>query len=281
MLEGFHRPADPREALRLRSSLPGSTYLAGGPQINSAKDIPYRHLISLANIDLDIIQRISDSLFMGSVVTLQQIVEAEEFREGPWSVIRQAALHVANRNIRNQATLGGNLAANKSCSDLIPLLLVLEATCQIQEEHDTRDITLEEFQAFPPGEKPLLASVKVKRPPAGLVTALRRFSRTANDIAVVNVALAARAHDGRLEDVRVALGGLAPSVVRAGLVEKALEGFPAAASIESFAEKTSAALLGSIAPISDVRGSGAFKTRVAGALLLEALREISSPGGGN
>jgi xanthine dehydrogenase small subunit len=108
---------------------------------------------------------------------------------------------------------------------------------------------------------------------------LKRFSRTANDIAVVNTALAARVDAGSLEDVRVALGGLGPCAVRAEAVEKALEGFPVSGSLDDFAEGVSRALLGSISPVDDVRGSASFKTRVAGALLLEALREISSPGG--
>jgi hypothetical protein len=82
MLEGFHRPSDPREALRMHTSLQGSGYIAGGTEINSRKELPYRHLISLADVDLDIIQRIGDSLFMGATVTLQQVADAEEIREG-------------------------------------------------------------------------------------------------------------------------------------------------------------------------------------------------------
>lgn len=265
----------------MRTTLQRSAYIAGGTELNSRNDLSVSHLISLENLDLDIIQKTGESLFIGATVTLQQIVDAEEIRLDPWRSIGSAASMVANRNIRNQATLGGNLASNKSCSDLIPVLQILKAQCQVQEEADLGYSPLDDYLDLPYGEKPLLLGVKLSKPPAGLKIALKRFSRTANDIAIVNLALAARPVEGRLEDVRIALGGLAPRVVRAALVEKTLEGFPAAAPLDDLAKTASQALLESIAPIDDIRGSASFKTRVAGALLIEALREITSPGGAN
>lgn len=271
---------------KLQAGWAEAWYLAGGsfmfaaaspsrPGSRTAADFPER-VIDVAKALPKGLRRSGDELLIGAGTSLQELLESPLC----FGALKAAARSMANRNIRNRATVGGNLAANKSCASLIPLCLALEANVEYRQPGSA-------------SQKQPLADWLAK--PAGLLLELRlplaafshaafgRSSRTACDVSTVTVSAAAAftgsggplasgqtaGQPGVLSKLRLALGGLGPSAVRRPDLEKLFEGktVPAKAEIE-------AAVLPLLSAIDDVRGSAALKRQQAAVLVADCLHAL-------
>lgn len=173
--------------------------------------------------------------------------------------------HVATVRVRNQATVGGNLAHADPAQDPPVTLLALDAVVQTSDGR----IPLREFFRGPfetaLGAR-LLLGVTVPPLPAGTRAVFRKFlPRTADDYGTVSVA-AVCTPDG---SVRVALGGVAATAVRAAAVESALARGASARDAAALVDET-------IDPVADARGSVAYKRRMARVWTERALAEVLS-----
>jgi carbon-monoxide dehydrogenase medium subunit len=191
--------------------------------------------------------------------------------------------HVATIRIRNQGTVGGNLAHADPAQDPPPMLIALDGAAVVaSREGQRRRIPLDEFfvdyfeTALQPGE--VLVSVELPPLPAGTRVTYKKFlPRTEDDYATVSVAATLRVgQDGRCEDVRVALGAAATTPVRARRVEEALRGN----RLDRARVQDAAALVrDEVDPLDDLRGSAAYKREMArvwtGRSLLELLDTAS------
>lgn len=195
-------------------------------------------------------------------------------------VLVEAAEHFASEQIRNAASVGGNLCNASPASDLSPPLLVLDAAVELASWREgavhTRRVPLERFFVAPgktvKQAHELLTAVVFERPAPGFVGRFRKAGpRPALEISTVSVALGARRGAGRLSGVRVALGSVAPTPLRARRVEAALEGKPLeAASI-------AAALAGAAEdaqPIDDVRASAWYRSHLVRVFVEEVLNDV-------
>ncbi len=178
-------------------------------------------------------------------------------------------------DIRNRATIGGNIGANKSCSSLIPFLLVAEAR---YSRVGAPAILAGEWQAAAEAaaaERGFIAALEFEAPPSRRFTC-GRYARTSCDVSVLTCAvsaeLAAVGH-GRpiLRGLRVAMGGLSPHARRFPEIERLFEAssLPAKAEIEAAAAPL-------FSPKSDVRGSADFKRYRAAALLADVLTSMEA-----
>ena len=262
MANQFHAPESIEDALRLRRQLADACFLAGGTEINGERRAkPAEQLIWLGRLGLGGIARREAGVSIGAMATLQEILESGLVHPA----IHQAARHHANRNIRNAATIGGHLALARSCADLIPVLLALGARLRIVTEAGERELDLERWIA---GERDgLLLSVEVPDPPDDLRVALEHHSRTANDVSILTVAVSFGCADGHLRGPILAVGGVAASVIRLRAAEAALDGKPLPDR-----EQVEALVEAEVEPIDDIRGSAAFKQRLAAVLVERALR---------
>jgi CO/xanthine dehydrogenase FAD-binding subunit len=203
--------------------------------------------------------------------------------------LKVAASGMATRNVRNRATVGGNLGADKSCASLLPFFLVSEARLACA---DGMERSIDEWRALPPAASPsrLILSVSWKAP-VGRLTACAKYSRTAADLSILTCAVSADHHEKRparglgqglgqgLAQFRIALGGLGPRARRfpeleaelEAALEKAPEGLPADAKtiIEALAAPC-------FHPVDDIRGSAAFKRVRAAVLLADAICELEA-----
>lgn len=175
-------------------------------------------------------------------------------------ILRDAALGMANRNVRNAATVGGNLGAARSCSSLVPALLVLDARVRIHGSADTRPLS--DWLAEPSG---IVTWVEIPASP-GLRAAYARWSRTACDLSVLTCAVSYRPQDGTIRDVRIACGGLDANSRRFPELERLFEGRPLPNR-----DMAAAQVAPLLKPIDDLRGSAAFKRLRAAELVAEAL----------
>ncbi len=184
---------------------------------------------------------------------------------------------VATVRIRNQATVGGNLAHADPAQDPPPMLMALGGSARVASASGTRSIPLDEFfvdyfeTALQAGE--VLVSVDLPRLAAGTRVTYKKFlPRTQDDYATVSVAAALRlGADCLCEDVRIALGAAATTPVRARKVEDALRG----QLLGPEAIKEAAALVrDEVDPLDDLRGSAGYKREMARVWTQRALIEL-------
>ncbi|UCG31744.1 MAG: FAD binding domain-containing protein [Phycisphaerales bacterium] len=271
MISEYHAPATVEDAVALKERLADSAvYLAGGTEVNSAafSGVP-EHVISLERLGLTGIRSAGAELTIGACCTIQEIIASAEVPE----CIREAGQHVVNRNIRNLATIGGQLGSNKSCGNLLPMLIVLEAVVEVASRGATEAIPAIEYVA---GErKELILRVRIPKHDRSRSVAVEKYARTANDLSVVTAGVSV-ARDGELIDrPLIAAGGVAEHVIRLEAVERALHGLPLP-SREAIEE-----LVGrNVSPIADIRGGVEFRRHLAGVLVAKALHRAYQGAGG-
>jgi carbon-monoxide dehydrogenase medium subunit len=188
--------------------------------------------------------------------------------------------HVATVRIRNQGTVGGNLAHADPAQDPPPMLIALDASVTLRSARGERRVALEEFftgyhsSVAEPGE--ILTSIHVPALPAGTrATYIKFLPRTHDDYATVSVAATLRMNGETCEDVRLALGSVAPTPVRARAVEDALRG----QALSDGVIRDAAALVPDLLdPPDDARGSAAYKRRMARVWTERALRQLRDGG---
>lgn len=249
MNPSYHRPTSIEEAVRLKAELgPGALFLAGGTEVNNRLANQPAALIDLANLGLDSLEFSARGVRVGAGVTFQRMVDHPDM---PW-YLKAAARQMVNRNIRNRATVGGQLGLNRSCADLIPALLAGRAEVMLVD----RELPLGEFLA---GAPELVLSVFV---PAGDRSwGLANMTRTAADISLVAVAASLSMAEGCVQEPILAVGGVARHVVRLFDVERQLDGqpLPATRQVETIIAQA-------VNPIDDLRGSATYKRHIAAVL---------------
>jgi aerobic carbon-monoxide dehydrogenase medium subunit len=192
--------------------------------------------------------------------------------------------HVATVRIRNQGTLGGNLAHADPAQDPPPMLIALGGEVVLTSKNGQRSVRLDDFfvdyltTKLEPGE--LLTSIRLPALPAGTNATYEKFlPRTHDDYATVSVAATMRVDaDGRCTDVHVALGGAAGVPLHAQSVEDALRG--EAPSDQRIADAATL-VLDLVDPPDDARGSATYKRRMARVWTERALRRVRDHSTGN
>ena len=240
--------------------------LAGGTSLmllNRLGFLDVEHVIGLHGIAelRGITREASGATSIGALTTLREIERAPETVPALAEAVRQ----VATVRIRNQATLGGNLAHADPAQDPPPMLMALGATAHVAGPGGEREIPVSELftgyleTALEPDE--LLVRVSIPAPhPTARAGYLKFLPRTKDDFATVSVAALADVADGRVGDVRIALGSVASTPVRAVRVEDAVRGAVAGeADLAAAAE----AVRTDISPATDARGSAAYKADMA------------------
>ncbi len=176
---------------------------------------------------------------------------------------------IGSTQIRNVATLGGNLANASPVGDMPPALLALDASVVLRRGPERRELALSSFflgyrrTALRPGE--LVERIRIPHGPPGRRFAVYKLSkRFDQDISGVCGAFAVEIEGGRVRSARVAYGGMAAVPVRAAGAEAALTGRP---WTEATVEAGVAALGVELAPISDMRAGAAYRRLAAGNLL--------------
>ncbi|UCE59852.1 MAG: xanthine dehydrogenase family protein subunit M [Phycisphaerales bacterium] len=234
----------------------------------------YDHLVSINRIEtLRGLDENANELRIGALTTVTQLGSAPVVRER-FSPLLDATSKMAAPQIRNVATVGGNIAAAVPCADLPPILTAMNASVALWLSGDERTVPLHDFFTGPretilrDGE--LLTAALVPKPPPGFGATYARFGmREGNTIAVAAVAASLLLDSaGTVQDARIILGAVAPipkMVKEAGdalIGQKADDdSFGAAADIAMKAAE----------PISDVRGSADFRRELVAVLTKRAL----------
>ena len=189
-----------------------------------------------------------------------------------------AASQVGAPQIRNRGTVGGNIISASPAADSVPALMALNAKVVLKSVSGERVVALAEFMKGPgktdlkPGE--LMTEIIL---PAGKGSSVFRKAgkRNALAIAICNQAVYMETENGRIKEVRVALGSVAPTAVRAYHAEQMLkETEEKILDSGEFKAALKEALLQDICPIDDVRASKEYRQSVAFRMLMHNLRTL-------
>ncbi len=216
------------------------------------------------------IQSQNGLLRIGAATPLSEVLESGAIEHFP--ALGSALRSFAARAIRNRATLGGNLANASPAADTIPPLIVHEAVCVTQH----RRIAVADL-AQGPGKTLLksgeiIVSVEIPKPPEDARSFFVKLApREAMAIAVVNLAGLIVQRDDKVVLARLALGSVAPTVIRAKKAEALLEGFPLT---EETIRQASLAAAEDASPIDDIRAPAEYRSRMILRLLNWELRKL-------
>lgn len=275
----LHHPTTVAEAINLARRLtPTARFIAGGTdlviQINRKKVVP-AHLIDISRLPgLAGIAETAEGFSLGPLTTYRTIERHRAF-QGTLSALVEAAGVVGGHQVRNIATVGGNIVNASPAADFVPPLLALDAVLDIAGPQGSRSVALRNFIAGPGktdlGADEILTAVRFARLPANSATAfLKEGRRKAMEIAVVCVAasLTLNASGTRCVGARLAVGAAGPKALRPERAEAYLVG--QAAEPSSFRAAGQLAAEAS-APISDVRASAEYRRHLVAVLVERAL----------
>jgi CO/xanthine dehydrogenase FAD-binding subunit len=259
---------------------PAALLLAGGTDI-LARSEPFadrRMLIDISQVaELQGIGLGDDGLIrIGAAVTHQEIADNEIIRRRA-RVLSLACRAVGSVQIRNLGTIGGNLGNASPAADSLPALVCLDARLLLAARDRRRELPVLSFLKGPAktdlGFDEVIEAILVP-PRHGRTVAFfkKAGQRKGMCCSKASLALCARRHgDGRLSDVRVAMGAVAPTVIEVPAAEEILEGrVPDAARVREAAM----ACVTAVRAIDDIRSSADYRRRVVGALMTEGLIEI-------
>ena len=320
----FTRAAHAAQAVALAARNHASRYLGGGTNLvdlmRETIERP-RSVVDVTALNKDIVVREDGSVLIGAAVTNTALAEHHAIRRD-YPLLTRAILSGASAQIRNMATVGGNLLQRTRCyyfydqaahcnkrapgegcdaiggfnrihailggspdcvathpSDMCVALVALDAIVHVEGSGGTRMIALDELHRLP-GDRPdietvlapgeLITAVELPAAPIAVNSVYRKVrDRASYAFALVSVAAALDMHNGRIADVRIALGGVAPKPWRARIAEAALRGGSAdEAAFRAAAE----AELAEAKPLRD----NAFKIELAKRTITAVLKELAA-----
>ncbi len=286
-MQGFEylQPTTVEEAVSLLSRYDGKAkVVAGGTDLvvqMKTKAIRPKYVIDITGIpELEYIKYDDQhGLRIGALTTIRALETASELHQR-YPIISQAASQLGSVAIRNVGTIGGNLCKASPAAETVPTLIALSARAKIFGLDGERVVPVEDFATGPgstilkPGE--LLTEIQVPvLPPNTKCIYLKHAIRGTIDLAIVGVAVVVNLEpEGEVcQDIKIVLGAVAPTPIRAWKAEEILKG-----------KKISNDLIGKSAqmasdesrPISDVRASAEYRKEMVKVFTRQALRQAIS-----
>ncbi len=212
-------------------------------------------------------------LVIGALTTYTEMRNSELIRQS-LPALAECAATIGAAQIQNRGTIGGNVVNASPAGDTLPVLLASDAEIALTSLAGQRAVPAADFwpayrtTARRPDE--LVMSIRIPLPAGRQVRFRKVGTRRAQAISKVVMALAWRADGGVWRDVRVAIGSVAATPIRARDTERVLEG---AAPRETTADHAASTIAGEVHPIDDVRSTADYRRVVAARILHRMLRE--------
>jgi len=214
---------------------------------------------------------------LGAAVTLNEVTQSPVLKEH-CSFLVEAAQSIGSPQIRNRATVGGNIVSASPAADMVPPLIALGAEVILQRKGSARAILLEHFmkglKLTDRKNDEILTLIKFQGVAEGQRGIFYKLGkRRSLAVSVINLAIVATLFkgDSNLEDIRIVVGAVAPTAIRMREAEKILLTGPI--SKERIAEAAEAASATS-KPISDIRGSEGYRQSMVKFVLMEQLSKL-------
>ena len=276
----YNEPATVPEAIALLGRLEGakSVFAGGTDLLIEIREHIRRpsHLIDLKKIaGLDgLVFDAEFGLRCGALVTVRRLETSPMVRQH-YRGLMQAARELGSVQVRNRATLGGNVCRASPSADTLPPLIADGAIALLEGSKGRREVPLEEFFTGPGRtvlqEDELLIEFRIPAPAQHTGKSyLKHGRRKAMELATVGVAVTLGLEHGQVSHARIVLGAVAATPIRAHAAEALLQGQRPTPDVFSAAAQ---AAMAESRPISDVRASADYRRRMVGVLTLRALDE--------
>lgn len=266
------------EALALLAD-PGGRPIAGGTDLiplMQADKLRLERAIDLSRLSaLRGIRQAGDGLVCIGALTTHAQLEASALLWERATALAQAARSVGGVQTRQRGTVGGNLVHASPAADVTLALLALEAQVTLRSRRGERQLPLADFLTGPGQtarrDDELLTEIAFALPGPASGSAFRKLGkRSAMIIAVVGVATVLVLEDGLIHEARIALGSVAPTVIRAPEAEALLRGQPPG---EALFRQAGEIARQEARPIDDFRASAEYRRRMVAVLIRRALEE--------
>ena len=275
----YHRPKTVDEAVKLLREVKNARVLAGGHSLLPAMKLRLASpsaLIDVSRIaELSGIKATKDGLQIGAMTTHAAVAASDVVRK-QCPVLAMTAGHIGDLQVRNRGTIGGSVAHADPGADYPTVLLLLGAKFTAVDGKP-REIAVDSFfvdlftTTLKPGE--LLTSVSVPAMNPGSTAIYLKHRHPASSFAVVGVAALVEVKGGKCAHVRISIGGVCATPVRAKTAERLLTGQPAnEANIARAADAVADALRD---PLSDSYASGEFRVHLATVMAKRALTQVT------
>ncbi len=288
-LKEYHRPQGLMEAIELlKRKEPRTVVLGGGTWLVGEAPRDVEAVVDIANLGLNRIVVEGNLLRIGAAVTHQKLVESELLgpsAPGALHIIGETAQAMSGLNIRNRATIAGAVVTADASSPLVTALLACDAEVVVAGAKDKskavqdpgdfwKVIPLAGFLTYRQqilDEGTLITEIRMPMPTPDTRSSYQRVARTPKDHPIVCAAASFAMKDGIAGNVRVAVGGVAPTPIRFSRLEFGLEKKRLADWFESELE----AQMQMITPQSDWLGSAEYRREMARLLVRRAVLSIA------
>lgn len=276
-IAAYHSPTTLAEAVALLVE-EGSTVIAGGTDllVNPRYMVGVREVVDIRKLGLDYISLEHGWLQIGAGATMRTVARHPQVQALANGILARGAAVCGSPNIRNMATLVGNVASALPSADTPPALLALDAQVVLVGMQGERVVPLDGFFVGPARsirERELIRELRIPLAGAsGLHGGFYKIGRTAEDISMVNAVATLAIGEGVITAARLVLGAVAPVPLRAVRAEGALIGQPA--TEETF-QKVAEMVRDEVRPISDQRASADYRRRMSGVAAVRALRQAA------
>lgn len=272
-LKEYLVPASLDEALSTLGEYKGSVrVIAGGTDVFVEDHPGLDAMIDISKTGLSYIEKKPDELRIGSCTTYRELIKSGDVKKYLTS-LWEASQVIADMTVRNIATVGGNICSAVPSGDAIPSMFAAGASFVLVSKGRERTVTTEEFFIGPRktviAENELLKEFVVPLAKGRCGSAFEKVARNSVDLANANVAVSLHCvDDGVVQDVRIAFGAVAPTVVRAKAAEAVLNGKkPNESLLDALCGKISDA----ISPITNIRSTKEYRTEVLSVLTKRAV----------
>jgi aerobic carbon-monoxide dehydrogenase medium subunit len=272
----YHAPTSAGEAIKLLSSLGGEAkLLAGGHSLLPMMKLRFAqpaHLIDLNRIDsLRGTREQGGEIVIGAMTTESDIIGSPLLQQKV-PLLPEAARQIADPQVRNRGTVGGDIAHGDPANDHPALSLALEATFTVEGPKGRRSVKAENFfhgtYQTDLADDEILCEIRIPAFAPGTGYAYEKLKRKTGDWATAAAAVVLRLKGGKVESARIGLTNVAPTALRALAAEQALTG--KALTQEAIADAASKAMT-ICDPAEDLRGNRKYKTAMAGQMVRRAI----------
>jgi carbon-monoxide dehydrogenase medium subunit len=277
----YHRPATVTDAIKLLADLGEEARpLAGGhslvPMMKLRLATP-GHLVDLHAIaGLKGIRRDGNKITIGAMTTQHELLASEEIAKS-LPILHEAALLIADPQVRYRGTIGGNVANGDPGNDMPALMLTLGATYRLEGPSGAREVAASEFYqgayftALEPGE--ILTSVAIPVPASGHGYAYEKLKRKVGDYATAAAAVVLTMAGGKVVSCAIGLTNLHETPLLATDAANAVIG---TALDQASLKQAAAASAAIMAPAADARGPVEYRKHVGGIMVMRALERAKS-----
>ena len=275
----YLEPKPIEEAVQILSTYGAKAkVLAGGVDLVARMrrhEIKPEYVVSIQSIpDLDYIQADgAKGLRIGALTTIRSL-ELSQVIQRDYMLLHEATHQVASIQVKSMGTAVGNLCVGTPASDIACALFAIGAKLRIVGIAGERTVPIEDFfigvgkTILQPYE--IVTEILLPAIPTRAGSAFLKLARTANDIAKVNVAIMLTLANSRCMDAKIAIGSVAPTVIRARKAEESLKGLELEPKILLEASETAAE---EVKPITDIRSTAEYRREITKVLVRHGIEK--------